>query len=85
LTERAHHEHTPIFQRIKDYLLAEIADGRWKEGDMIASEQALLTRRQGAGTLVAQSKYQATLLEMRNIADEIGARGQRHQFTGSVA
>jgi DNA-binding transcriptional regulator YhcF (GntR family) len=26
---------TPIFQRIKDYLLAEIAAGTWKEGDVI--------------------------------------------------
>jgi len=93
---------TPIFQRIKDYLLAEIAAGRWKEGDMIPSEQALvqqfgvsrmtvnravreltadqvLTRRQGAGTFVAPQKYQATLLEIRNIADEVRARGHVHR------
>src|SRR5438067_13889387 len=31
---------TPIFQRIKDYLLAEIASGRWKEGELVPSEQA---------------------------------------------
>jgi len=93
---------TPIFQRIKDYLLAEIADGRWKEGDVIPSEQALvkqfgvsrmtvnravreltteqiLTRRQGSGTFVAQQKYQATLLEIKNIADEVRARGHVHR------
>ncbi|MES2742649.1 MAG: histidine utilization repressor [Pseudomonadota bacterium] len=92
---------TPIFQRIKDYLLAEIGAGRWKEGDVIPSEQALvkqfgvsrmtvnravreltaeqvLTRRQGSGTFVAQQKYQATLLEIKNIADEIRARGHVH-------
>ncbi|PHV04449.1 histidine utilization repressor [Janthinobacterium sp. BJB412] len=95
-------EHTPIFQRIKDYLLAQIAAGTWKEGDVIPSEQALvkqfgvsrmtvnravreltteqvLTRRQGAGTYVAQQKYQATLLEIKNIADEIRARGHAHR------
>ena len=33
---------TPIFQRIKDYLLGEIASGRWKEGDLVPSEQALV-------------------------------------------
>ena len=33
---------TPIFQRIKDHLLAEIAAGTWKEGDVIPSEQALV-------------------------------------------
>jgi GntR family histidine utilization transcriptional repressor len=31
---------TPIFQRIKDYLVGEIATGRWKEGDVVPSEQA---------------------------------------------
>ena len=95
-------ENIPIFQRIKNYLLAEIAGGRWKEGDVIPSEQALvkqfgvsrmtvnravreltteqvLTRRQGSGTFVAQQKYQATLLEIRNIADEVRARGHVHR------
>ena len=92
---------TPIFQRIKDYLVGEIASGRWKEGDLVPSEQALvrqfgvsrmtvnravreltaeqvLTRRQGSGTYVAPRKYQATLVEIRNIADEVRARGHRH-------
>lgn len=92
----------PMFQRIKDYLLGEIAAGRWKSGDMIPSEQALarqfgvsrmtvnravrelsaeqlLTRRQGAGTFVAQQKIRATLLEIRSIADEVRARGQLHR------
>jgi GntR family histidine utilization transcriptional repressor len=102
LDELAPPEHTPIFQRIKDYLLEQIAAGTWKEGDMIPSEQALvkqfgvsrmtvnravreltaeqvLTRRQGSGTFVAQQKYQATLLEIRNIADEVRARGHAHR------
>lgn len=92
----------PIFQRIKDYLNGEIATGRWKAGDMIPSEQALvrqfgvsrmtvnramreltaehvLTRRQGAGTFVAPRKHQATLVDIRNIADEIRDRGRRHR------
>jgi GntR family histidine utilization transcriptional repressor len=87
---------TPIFQRIKDYLVGEIASGRWKEGDLVPSEQALvrqfgvsrmtvnravreltaeqvLTRRQGAGTFVAPQKYQASLVEIRNIAGRRGA------------
>ena len=93
---------TPIFQRIKDYLLTEIVAGRWKEGDVIPSEQALvkqfgvsrmtvnravreltseqvLTRRQGSGTYVAQQKYQATLVEIKSIADEVRARGHVHR------
>jgi GntR family histidine utilization transcriptional repressor len=102
LEQHTSQEGKPIFQRIKDYLLAEIADGRWKEGDVIPSEQALvkqfgvsrmtvnravreltteqiLTRRQGSGTFVAQQKYQATLLEIKNIADEVRARGHVHR------
>src|SRR3954467_487404 len=82
--------------------MSEIAAGRWKEGEVVPSEQALvrqfgvsrmtvnravreltaeqvLTRRQGAGTFVAPRKYQATLLEIRNIADEIRSRGHVHR------
>lgn len=102
LEEQSAQDNTPIFQKIKDYLLAEIASGRWKEGDMVPSEQALvrqfgvsrmtvnravreltadqvLTRRQGAGTFVAPRKFEATLLEIRNIADEIRSRGRVHR------
>ena len=43
------------------------------------SDEKTLTRVQGSGTFVAQQKYQATLVELRNIADEIGARGHRHR------
>ncbi len=82
--------------------MSEIAAGRWKEGDVVPSEQALvrqfgvsrmtvnravreltaehvLTRRQGSGTYVAPQKYQATLVEIRSIADEIRSRGHRHR------
>jgi GntR family histidine utilization transcriptional repressor len=102
LEQQIAQETTPIFQRIKDYLLGEIAAGRWKEGDVVPSEQALvrqfgvsrmtvnravreltaeqvLTRRQGSGTYVAPQKYQATLVEIRSIADEIRARGHAHR------
>lgn len=94
-------ESTPIFQRIKDYLTSEIAAGRWKEGEVVPSEQALvrqfgvsrmtvnravreltaeqvLTRRQGSGTFVAPKKFQATLVEIKSIADEVRARGHVH-------
>ncbi|AIJ44360.1 histidine utilization repressor [Comamonas testosteroni] len=43
------------------------------------SDEKTLTRVQGSGTFVAQQKYQATLVELRNIADEIAARGHRHR------
>ncbi|MES2126889.1 MAG: histidine utilization repressor [Pseudomonadota bacterium] len=102
MEEATAQENTPIFQRIKDYLMSEIGAGRWKEGDVIPSEQALvkqfgvsrmtvnravreltaeqvLTRRQGSGTFVAPQKFQATLVEIKSIADEIRARGHEHR------
>jgi GntR family histidine utilization transcriptional repressor len=102
LEQQIAQDSTPIFQRIKDYLSSEIASGRWKEGDVVPSEQALvkqfgvsrmtvnravreltaeqvLTRRQGSGTFVAPQKYQATLVEIRSIADEIRDRGHAHR------
>lgn len=41
--------------------------------------EGVLTRRKGAGTYVAPRKYQATLVEIRSIADEIRMRGHRHR------
>ncbi|MFC4160936.1 histidine utilization repressor [Chitinimonas lacunae] len=38
----------------------------------------VLTRTQGSGTFVAATKYQSTLVEIKNIADEIRARGHLH-------
>lgn len=43
----------------------------------LASRQ-LVQRVQGAGSFVAPSRHQTTLVEIRNIADDIGARGRRH-------
>jgi GntR family histidine utilization transcriptional repressor len=43
----------------------------------LTSEQ-VLTRVQGAGTYVAQPKYESTLVAIRSISDEITARGHRH-------
>ena len=44
----------------------------------LTSEQ-ILNRIQGSGTYVAQQKYQATLVEIKSIADEIRARGHTHR------
>lgn len=43
------------------------------------TEQGLLIRSQGAGTFVATFKSQSSLLEIRNIADEIHDRGHEHK------
>jgi len=42
------------------------------------SAEQVLERVQGSGTFVAQQKFLATLVELRNIADEITTRGHRH-------
>ena len=44
----------------------------------LSSEQ-ILNRIQGSGTYVAQQKYQATLVEIKSIAEEIRARGHVHR------
>ena len=43
----------------------------------LVAEQ-VLTRVKGSGTFVAPTRYQSTLVEIRNIADEIAARGHQH-------
>ena len=43
------------------------------------TEQGLLNRSQGSGTFVTAFKSQSSLLEIRNIADEIAERG--HQYS----
>lgn len=43
------------------------------------SDDQILQRVQGSGTFVAQQKYQATLVDIRNIAEEIKARGHQHR------
>ncbi|MDM0111621.1 histidine utilization repressor [Variovorax sp. J22R133] len=43
------------------------------------SDDQTLVRVQGSGTFVAQQKYQATLIQLRNIAEEIAARGHVHR------
>ncbi|AOK52082.1 histidine utilization repressor [Burkholderia stagnalis] len=40
--------------------------------------ERVLTRIQGAGTFVEPRRYESTVLEIRNIADEIAERGHRH-------
>lgn len=42
------------------------------------TEQGILIRSQGAGTFVATFKSQSSILEIRNIADEIFERGHQH-------
>ena len=43
------------------------------------TSQGILVRSQGAGTFVATFKSQSSLLEIRNISDEIHERGHHHQ------
>ncbi len=42
------------------------------------TEQGILVRSQGSGTFVATFKSQSSLLEIRNISDEIQERGHKH-------
>ncbi len=91
----------PLYQAVKDHVLASIQDGTLAPGERVPSEQELvntlgvarmtanralrelaaegyLTRTQGLGSFVAEPKPQSELLELRDIAEEIRARGHRH-------
>lgn len=41
--------------------------------------EGVLSRSQGAGTFVAATKYQSTLVDIKSIAEEIRARGHAHR------
>lgn len=43
------------------------------------TDEQVLNRIQGSGTYVAQLKYQATLVEIKSIAEEVRARGHQHR------
>lgn len=43
------------------------------------TDQGILIRSQGSGTFVATFKSQSSLVEIRNISDEIDERGHQHQ------
>ena len=69
LDEYSEQASTPIFQRIKDYLVGEIASGRWKEGDLVPSEQALV-RHHGRW-----SEGEALGIALASHASIVGCRG----------
>lgn len=43
------------------------------------TDEQILSRIQGSGTYVAQQKYQATLVEIKSIAEEVRVRGHQHR------
>ena len=93
--------HAPLYERIKELILTQIAGGTWAPAQRIPSENELvrrvgasrmtvnralrelrdagyLVRVQGVGTFVADRRAQGHPLAIRNIADEILARGHLH-------
>ena len=108
----------PLYQRVKDHVMARISSGELTPGARVPSENELvgslgisrmtvnralrelteagfLNRVPGVGTFVKEPQARASLIEIRNIADEIAARGHRHsaeviestkvEATGSLA
>ncbi|OJF92579.1 histidine utilization repressor [Pararhizobium antarcticum] len=93
---------SPLYEKVKEYVLAHIGRGDWdrnrklpSEHDLVASlgvsrmtvhralreltSEGYLLRIQGVGTFVAPPKPQSTLIEVANIATEIGERGGVHR------
>lgn len=92
----------PIYQQIKDLIVAKIEAGEWAAGARMPSEhewvaqlgvsrmtvnRALrelardghIERVHGVGTFVAHPVTHASLIELRNIADEVRASGAQHR------
>ncbi len=90
------------YQKVKHYVLERIAQGMFKSGERVPSENELvrtlavsrmtahralkeltddgvLLRVAGVGTFVAEPRVHAHPLEVRNIADEIRARGHEYR------
>jgi GntR family histidine utilization transcriptional repressor len=95
----------PLYQRLKNHIVAQVESGAWLPGHRIPSEhelarrfnasrmtvnralreladRGLLNRVAGAGTYVSEMHGQSHLLEIRNIADEVRARG--HEYATRV-
>jgi GntR family histidine utilization transcriptional repressor len=91
-------EPVPLYQRVKDHILAHIRSGAWVPGARVPSENELvehfrisrmtanralneltadgfLARLPGVGTFVKEPPARSSLVELRNIAEEIRARG----------
>jgi GntR family transcriptional regulator, histidine utilization repressor len=89
------------YARVKQYLKEELAEGRWRPGELMPSEaelvarfgisrmtvnralrelqaEGLVDRVQGVGTFAAQLHRVASTLTIRDLHEEIEARGHRH-------
>ncbi len=89
------------YTRVKDHLKAGLAQARWRPGELMPSEAALVTqfgvsrmtvnralrellaeglvkRIQGVGTFAAELQHVSSTLTIRNLQEEIAARGHRH-------
>jgi GntR family histidine utilization transcriptional repressor len=91
----------PLYQKVKEHIIAQTMDGSLVPGDRVPSEhelvralgvsrmtanralreltvEGIVTRIPGVGTFVAEKQLRTEFLEIRNIADEIRARGHKH-------
>ncbi len=94
-------EPVPLYERVKQHILARVKSGEWVDGARLPSEQdfvlmlgvsrmtvhralrelfskGLVTRVQGVGTFVATPRPRSPLIEIRDIAEDIEARGHAH-------
>ena len=92
---------TPLYEKVKQHILARVKSGEWADGTHLPSERdfvnalgvsrmtvhramrelfdkGLVTRVQGVGTFVSTPPPRSPLIEIRDIAEDIAARGHRH-------
>jgi GntR family histidine utilization transcriptional repressor len=74
----------PIYQRIKDYLLAEIQGGQWKEGEAIPSE-LMLARQFGVSRMtVNRAVRELTSEQILNRIQGSGTYVAQHKYQSTL-
>lgn len=74
----------PVFQRIKDYLLAEIQAGHWKEGDAIPSELELAKQFGVARMTVNRAVRELTVEQILTRVQGSGTYVAQHKYQSTL-
>ena len=78
------HTDVPVYQRIKDYLLAEIHAGHWKAGDAIPSEQELAKQFSVSRMTVNRAVRELTAEQVLTRVQGSGTYVAQHKYQSTL-
>ena len=93
---------SPLYKKVKSYVMRQVNSGAWPEGHRLPSEgefsqqfglarltvhrairelseDGIVVRTAGVGTFVAPAKPHSTVVDVRDIVEEIRERGHQHE------